>query len=524
MPTLDLFEPKSDAVVRESLQRARMNARRAIGAEYETAIDYAEGRMRDDVVQHLSRRYEATQQGRMGQQIAPVTVPLAERYLDDAATLYSGKVTRKIVDENGEENEQLTAQYNKLLQESEFDDVMHQAERHSYMVHTVGLWPQARRGSVRMVEVLPHSIEPIAAGGDFFDVTDQEDYDAFVVELDSPDGSMSAAKRSYAYISRPSTLFYEASDPWSLSSMGNVREFENPYLWPQVADTDDGRGTGLRLLPIMPFALIHRIRPCGELLIESDPTMMLVNRELNLQLSLLMDTLAHQGWATPVIRTANPDDAPPTFAAGPRFGVSLGIDESMDLLSSTQSYADLVGVLESFVKLEAVMHGRSPNDFSLSGNAPQSGFAKAVDSIPKLEKREKAAERFSRIEETVLYPRIAAVGARIGKLPAPEVMARHRLQVKFEDVEFMRTVDERIREEEHDLKHGFRSPAEILAARDGIDVESAQARIDENKGRVPSPEQPQQPQEEPTERPRRTGDLLGQLMTARRNGGDNGTA
>jgi hypothetical protein len=453
--------------------RAKGQARERLAESYDRAVDYLENRQLDDVESQLSRRYERTQAGRRGQTITAQAVPLTQRFADEAATLYARKVERKVVNPEGEVNETLTEQVNKLLSDSYFDQCMESLERRLVLLKSAGLWFQPRRGRLKTKIALPQDIYPVAPEDrDFFDASDQADYEAFVVETARQDDSGSAQKRKFAYTAPAGTVFYRATEPFGVAE--GFTEHDNPIAWPQVIDTDDGRGRA-KTLPLQMLGLWHLARPSDELIIDTDVPVVDANRELNLQLSVILDTIAHQGWAIPVYHALNPDTAPATMSAGPRFGLTVGVEETLEMLTSAVSYTDILGALESFVKLVAIFESMSPNDFALTGVLPQSGFAKLIDNLPKIEKRQRAAERMARIEADIAWPRIAASGYHIGALDGTlEQLAQHKLVTSFEDIQFPESPSERIQRQSHEIEHGITSAARILAKRDGISLEEAQ--------------------------------------------------
>jgi hypothetical protein len=143
----------------------------------------------------------------------------------------------------------------------------------------------------------------------------------------------------------------------------------------------------------------------------------------------------------------------------------------------------MIEVLKTIVKISAVMNRQSPNDFAIDGALPQSGFAKLIDSIPKLEAKAQRAARMKAIEERILWPRIGASLRYLDVLP--DSATRLKLRVEFAKDDYIRSIDEESRQNEFDFKWGLSSPADVLAKRRGIARDEAEQIIADNKGKEP---------------------------------------
>lgn len=511
-----LFESTTEDVIRESLRAARHSARSQLRDKYDLAIDYLEGRQVDDVEQELSQRYEQTQAGKRGQDIKAIALPITSKFVDEQATLYSRPVARKIVNEDGTSDDKTTEELTRFLGDSGYDEHMEAFERRLVLLKSLGNWFQSRNGLLHPVTSLPQDTYPVRPMADEvseqgFDATNQDDYAAFVVETARADDHTNDAQRSFSWLSRADRIDYESSGPFEDAS--DATKHGNPFKWPQFVENESGTGGGMQTLPLQMLAIWHQHKPSGELIIDTDVTIADTNRELNLQISLILDTLAHQGWAIPVLRSANPESSPSMTAAGPRFAITIDAsqEETLELLSSAQSFAELMGVLESVLKIVALLENLSPNEFALTGIAPASGFAKLIDNLPKIEARQKLARRMARREAVLGWPRIASIGKAFDHFtPSLEQLQKKRLVVSYEDIKFPLTVEERIKEDEHNIKHGFKSRAEILAAKRDISVEQAEEIINENLGK-----QPDATEDDESNKPK-PGNALSRLIGARR--------
>lgn len=517
MATADLFEPLSEQEIKDALERAERDPPAVSQPDlYRVAVDYLEGRQRDDVDHQLGLRYSQTQVGREGQAIAPQTIPLTQRYIAEAANAYNKPVTRTIVvAEDGSENEQtenLTSELRRMLDEANYDETMHSNHKLSMLLGSSGMWYQARKGKLRTVIAQPHEIFPIKPEElTWFSPAHQEDYRAFVVELSGVHSNEKDSLNPYVWVEPSQTVFYRAQGPYTPG--GEMTEHANIFEWPQAIDTDDQLGD-VRMLPLMPLVIWNRELPTQSVIADVDSAIALTNRELNMQFSILLDTISHQGWSQLVLKTIHGGHGVSQVAVGPRTALGLNPEEDAQMLGSPISYESLVAALQDWVRLFAISMSQSPNDFAIDAQQAASGFAKRVDALPKLEARELQLRRLNAIETQRAWPRLASIGSFLGKLSASvEQLAKLRLKVEFGDVEFPLSVQERVQSQEHDIKHGLTTPAKILAKKDGITVEEAEEIIADNKGKVPQPEAEgqAQPQREP-------GALLGQLINSRRGG------
>lgn len=491
MAGVDLFASLSDGIVEKALREAKRQADNRLAREYEDAIDYLENRQIEDVRSELQTRYGKTQAAGKGQSIEPVTIPLVERYVAEAANAYNRPVKRTLVDDDGTQNDEATDELHRMLDESGYDERMHRVEQLTVLLRTCGALYEAKRGKLRTVVVPPHLIHPVSppdlAG---VDPSDQDDYLGFIVEQGTPDDSGRAIGRRYSLHTRAERIDYEGQDPFSMQKQ--LGSYPNPFTWPQVADTDDQKGVE-KDAPLQMLTLWHYRLPIGEVICDTDPDMVYLNREINVQLSILLDTLRIQGWSQLIMQLDNPNSPPAMVTYGSRFALPLATTENAAFLSAPNNYAGIVEVLRWLVKLAAIAKRQSPADFATEGTGPQSGFAKLVESLPKIEARTERIRRLKHMEEQYAWPRIASIGKYLGKFSTD--VSGLRMRVEYADIEFPRTPDEVSKQQEHEFKYGLSSPAAVLAKRLGITEEEAAEKIAENKqsGKI-EPDQEQAPQ------------------------------
>ena len=477
MATLDLFRPQSEDVVRGSLRMAKAQARERTEDEFDLAIDYLEGRQIEDTRSELNSRHQNAQNGSRGEIIHPVIVPLTERYVNEAANAYNRPVKRELVNEDGTVNDEATKALTDELKACGYDEIQHRREKIEILVGTCGQWYQAKRGQLKPRIVLPQRIHPVLPEDSrFADPADQEDYLGYVVDLiNDADDTGSSKPKQFAMLTRSEHMYFEGRG-WS-EFLGRMERHKNPFTWPQAPDSDDGKSQPDDL-PLQMLTIWHRSMPCDELVIDTDADIVYLNRELNIQWSVLLHTVRIQGHAQMVMNLTDPDSPPARVAYGPMFALPLGPGESAGYVSATTNYSEMVEVLKAVTKMMAISKRMSPNDFAFDGPGPQSGFAKLVESLPKIEAREDRIARLTRMEEQIAWPRIGAVMRYLGKLPSAE---KFSMKVEFSKIEFPRSVQERTQEEEHDFKHGLSEPAEILAQRKGITVDEAREIVGERK-------------------------------------------
>lgn len=520
MPSRALFERYSDEQLKKVLRIAKEHARREVRGAYAMALDFLEGRQVAHVTSELAKRYKYRQSASDGQTLRPVVVPITQRYVAESATIYNHKVTRSVINADGSKNEQMTETLNRELGEIGYDERLHRVEELQEVVGDVGLWFQIKAGAMRPVVVLPQDIYPVAPeDGKFCDPTDQRDYAGFIVQVvyDLADNSQ-GGNALYALLTPAETIYYSGKTNEPYEPTGPLNRFDNPYSFEQTIDTPDQRGA-VANLPLQPLTIWHKRIPVGSVLSFPDADIVTANMELNIQWTLLLDTMRTQGWATPIIKSLS-HDSPGQHAIphGAQYPVTIAPGEEFAYVSAAPPLDSLVAAIKAFVATLAIAHRQSPNDFSIDGLAPQSGFAKLVDSLPKVEARQERAARLRHTEEKIAWPRIAAIGAFLGWDGFSDASIRGTsLSVEFADLEYPRTIDEEIKRDEFNLAKGLTTKAEILASRKGITKEEAEALLEEMQPEEQETEDTEEPEQQqaPGQRPPVAG-ILGQLIAQRK--------
>jgi len=516
MPTRQWFAPQAEEAVKRALLNAKKQARERRNEDLELARAYLENRQLDDVEQQLNQRYEKTQRSNSAQRIAAVSVPIVQRFVDDAATLYNHRVKRRLVDDAGQETTETKTQTDKYNQHMDLiakDEAMHEVERALMLMRAMGIWWQAKRGRAHIVLTYPQWVFPVIDKAEINpDPADPDDYAAMIVQLAADADDMGSARTNrYAIIAPAETRFFNASNPYEPEKFVG-EPARNPLTWLQVLETGDQKGLEPREMPMQMFTMLHARYPIGGILPCGDIDLVIANREINVQLSVLLDTMRTQGWATTSMNLFDPNSAPPVMASGTRFPYVLGPGESMQMASSGVNYAQLVAVLQDFIRMLAISYRSSPNDFSLVAQAALSGFAKQVDSLPKLERRDEHAARMRRQEQSLLWPRECSILTHLGVLD--QSARRMRLVVEFDPIAFPMTSQEEAQKNQSDVDMGLTTPAEILARRTGMALEDAKKKIVDNlaEAKANAPAQTLEQSATPGQESATNDGFLGQLI------------
>ncbi len=383
-----------------------------------------------------------------------------------------------------EEAEKLTDIYNEFLKESDFNAHMHMLDGYLCILKNAGLWFQVARGKmVPQVVTIDNIFEVADPDNPFANAAQQDDYLGFIIRMQQAayQDTALAQPQGFVFSAAAQQTYYTTSDGDPYGIAEQVKNFDNPFTWMQMEETPDHKGK-LSELPLQMFTIWHKHLVSGKVICDSDSDIVHANREINIAMSMLLDTISHQSWAVPVMKLLNQEAAPKTMAWGSRFPIAIMKDEEFELASAATPYQEVVGALVQAVKLLAIAHRMSPNDFAVEGNAPESGFAKMVDNLPKIEARNERCARLSAQEENLAFPRIAAIMKYLGKEGFEKFdTEKFKLTVEFEDLDYPETVEEQTLREEHELKHNLTTRSKMLAKRKRIPLDEAETEIESNK-------------------------------------------
>ena len=228
-----------------------------------------------------------------------------------------------------------------------------------------------------------------------------------------------------------------------------VEEEDIPYL------DDSGE-------PILPFVLYNRVYPVDSLLNFTNGNDV---RDLTVNMAILLIYLnsveKYQSFKQIVFNTDDPDSIPDGMKLGPadilvnptREGG--GSVEVLDLQADIKSKYDMIK--ERIVNV-LTGYGISPQNFTMSA-APTSGFALKISNIGKIEARESQLPLYRKREnelfniERVIYN----YHNNTNKIPDDA-----ELLVDFAELSFPKSPDERIKQDEFDLRHNITTEIDIL--------------------------------------------------------------
>jgi hypothetical protein len=422
-----------------------------------------------------------------GQEIFPVMLPLTERFVSEQATAYNRAVRRRFVDEEGNETEatkKQTLEFNRAAEKARYDEVLHANDQMTVLLKTSCLLPQKKRKQLKMTIRYPYTVYPVAPekpidrDGGHFDVSDPDDYEGFVLEFDHAQEDMSKAstQKGYVYLANDGQrVFYKGSNPYTVSETSKMSASSTSFVHnDKEGDEVDEPG---RMLTFW-----HNALTPDELIVQTDVSIAKLNRELDILFAVLMDTMRFQGHATPVINTADPNNFPAKQRWGSRFPIVMGpkeAGEEFQYATADAPYEESVKFLLSIAQFAMLLLRSSPSDFSLEGQKAISGFAKLVDSLPRLEARSERVRALTWLEENELSPRTVAIMVETGDLD-PEAK-QMRLITEFEDIQFPLSPDERAKELETNFKYNLTTAAKELAEQKGISIEDAEKEIEQNK-------------------------------------------
>jgi len=476
---MSLWQPLGEQELLKALRQSKQFSRQAYNSEVRRAVDYLEGRQRDDIEQELQTRYSKSQSGNTGQQIYPVTMPITQRYVAEAANAYNKPVIRSLVNDAGEEQEEVTKALRDHLDRVGYDEIMHQNEKLTILLGVSCVWYQAKRGMLRPVVTTVDDVYPVAAtdalmdDGVAADPKDQNDYAGFIVQLvHAIDDISKIQQNQFALITPAEVIYYKAIDPYE-PRMETMERVPNPVRFPQPSANGKLSEQALQM-----FTVWHSGLPLRSLLGSADAQIVDANRELNIQWSLLFDTIRVQGWSSLLLSVMDPNSAPTSISHGARFPITLKAGETASMMNGSTPYGQIVEVLKTFSKLLAISLRQSPSDFSVDQAAAVSGFSKLVDSLPKIEARQERIRRLTHLEQYVAWPRIAAIMIHLGLLP--KEAAGLKLRVRYAAIEYPKTPQEEQIELDTNFKHGLDSPVQVLMRRHGWNKQEAEAFWGEN--------------------------------------------
>lgn len=467
------------------------------------ALDFLNNKQKTRTTNAIVERYSSRQGQKKGARIDTIILPVSDRFIAESSTAYNKQVKRVLVDEDGETKEEETKILNEELEKASYDEKLHCMERICTMpgLEACGVWTQIKNNGLSFQVIPPNKIYTVSSFDVFnYDKNEQDDFFGYVVELSEK--ANKDGERQYLFIGRKYHAYFKSS---SWSEPKNIQWFINPIEWTQDYEEQE------KQLPLQMMTIWRSNISTNGLLFSGDASIADVNLNINIQFSIMLDTIRKSGWKQLALKLLNPNNPPAQIQLGTGTAIPLGPDEDITAIDLGTNFDSIVNSLKSFLKIVAVFHRQSPNDFSIDAQIPASGFAKLVDSLPKIEAREERIKRYKNIEERYMWPRIGGALEFLGKIKNASSL---KMRVEYPKVEFPLSADERIRLEEYEIKNGMSSAADILVKQRGISKEEAENIIEENK-----PEKEEMPkQEEQTKQTSKTK-LFAEKLIAQKSSG-----
>ena len=486
------FQPLSEQAVRDGLKRAREQARGAMNLSYNVAIDFLDDRAIQHVRRELHNRYQSHQSLRDAERIKPVHIPLTERFINESASAYNRPLQRKLLNAKTLELDKDATKALALMPGmSSINQTLHRCDQVATLLKSCAVWSQVRRGEFRLQSVVPQRVWPVASDEEYADPADPDDYMGFGVELGVCEDVTTTKRMRYAFLGAANHGYYTGEDAYTPDAGMTI--VPNPMVWPQTIDElKNGIPTGRGEEKVLPLQMLtwlyHGEQDC--LIPETDVSIGILNLEIDIAISAILHDLRMHGGSQLVLTLTDPDSPPGRLAMGSNFALAMADGETAAYIGNPRNWEETINAVHSIIRLYIVMKRQNPSDYSLVDVGPESGFAKAVASLPKMEARNERIEQLEIFESEEVWPRIGASADWLGGIfSAPA--STWVMKTEFSEIEFPKNAQETTTEGEYRIKHGMDSPASLLAAEQGITEEEAQMIIDKRAAAAPKPQEAQ---------------------------------
>lgn len=206
----------------------------------------------------------------------------------------------------------------------------------------------------------------------------------------------------------------------------------------------------------------------------------LFNRAIDVLVTDLHHIAASQGFGQLVISYKEGMDGQQKIVAGPARAIELKDGATAEVLSPSPQIASLVELVDQDLKRQAVLHGIPPGAVSLEARAVASGISLQIELRPLMELRQDAIDvyrapmkRLWRVCQVVHDGATGVAGPKLGA----DIQARWQpgdVQLPSDpQVELDLAVDR--------VQNDFSTPAQELARMDGIPLEEAEKRYQDNQ-------------------------------------------
>lgn len=233
---------------------------------------------------------------------------------------------------------------------------------------------------------------------------------------------------------------------------------------------------------ILPFVLYNKVYPIDRLLNFTEGNDL---RDLAVNVATLLIYLnsveKYQSFKQIVINTDDPDSIPNNMKLGPADVIINPTKEgggSVEVLDLQSDITNKYDVIKERIMNVLAGYGISPQNFSMSGS-PTSGFALKISNIGKIESREAQLPLY-RNKEHELFDIERIIWNYHN--PTKKIPYEARLEVDFAELTFPKSPDEKVKQDEFNLRHNIITEVDILI-RENPDLTEEQAleRYKENK-------------------------------------------
>lgn len=478
----------------EVLSPDALSHREGYNEIYDRAAEYIEGNMHDDVREWLERKYPAAQRGGQPESmISPVAVAHVQAYAEEMASAYANGVIREVFGPNGDQDEELTEQYNKGLESVGFNQVMDDLERKLVVLRSCGLYFGVENGRLDPRVVLPQDVYPIPPKDKAYNPANQRSYLGYVLDtgISSTDTGTKLTEHTYVLSTPGEQGIYAGAHPGDPRGLTSIDTQALPWTWPTPVVDKLGKPTGtIEDTPLQMLTIWHEQKPTGTLLPFFEPVAYTDNKELNVLWSVILDVMRFQAGSTAVKSVTDPDTENVNIPVGVRHPMLLGIGgESFGYANPGVDWGGLTTAIQAFTKTFGTSLALAPGDFSIEETVVQSGIAKIIANLPKNRKRKKRIKWFSHMESVYAFPRLASQMVWLGMLDPRIKQPGYTLQVSFRGDQVPLAAAERVQEEKHEIALGVTTAAQILSTKTGVPLDEAKLTINNNLGIDPEEEQ-----------------------------------
>lgn len=437
------------------LRRAREQARADWNESRKLLYDFYLGCQIDDLNAVVAHRYGTPKLQTDERIVLNVVAPLIDRL----ANAYNGDGLRRgyTLAPGALEDAALTDAMQRQHEAWGLDARLLKLDRYTALLKTCFLWAawDELRGAIDYRVLLPWNVH-VVEDADF--PGDVERASAVVVELAATTDSPGVVRARHFRYESPEVIAYYEGAQWNAPDERTWREEPNPF----------GR---LTVLAAWDYA------PDGEVYLAGNDDLVLAQREINVTFTDAFYAKTYQTHSVPVIKDPDGVEKEQERKLGPKYPLRLVGERSEFFFVTPQPGIDVtLTLVDTYLKRLAQLRGLSPGEFALDRTAPQSGFAKLLDSLPLLEMRQARLPLWRDFERRLFDTErsiLAAHGAGVGLVVPPEGATVRtdfgRLSVPVDRADDLAYWKERI-------ALGLATPVDALMALDRLDRAAAEQK------------------------------------------------